>query len=264
MRPGARLKKPRPDPITVVMDKLSVIAVVLALVALVGGSVLKGAGLSGLWSPAAFVIVIVGTFASIMLQTPIATFRHAWRIVRWVFQPPALQGEQLVARFVAWSTTARRQGLLALESEVGLQRDPLLRKGLQMVVDGVEPEQIRQMLEIEVDGHSRRDLDAAKVFEGMGVYAPTLGIIGAVLGLMAVMKNLADPSKLGQGIAAAFTATIYGIGAANLMFLPMAAKLKSLIHAQTNEREMLVEGLIAIAQGENPRNIEVRLNGFLH
>ena len=246
------------------MDKLSVIAVVLALVALVGGSVLKGAGLSGLWSPAAFVIVIVGTFASIMLQTPAHTFRHAWKIVGWVFRPPQSDAQALIAQILEWSTTARRQGLLALEAEVDAQADPLVRKGLQMVVDGVEPESIRQMLDIEVQAYSQRDLAAAKVFEGMGIYAPTLGIIGAVLGLMAVMKNLADPSKLGHGIAAAFTATIYGIGAANLMFLPMAAKLKSLVNAQTHEREMLVEGLIAIAQGENPRNIEVRLNGFLH
>lgn len=246
------------------MDKLSVIAVVFALVALIGGSVLKGAGVSGLWSPAAFLIVIVGTFASIMLQTPAHTFRHAWRIVRWVFSPPPSTAALMTERILEWSAIARRQGLLALEAEVELQPDPFVRKGLQMVVDGVEPESIRQMLETEVHGHSQRDLAAAKVFEGMGVYAPTLGIIGAVLGLMAVMKNLADPSKLGHGIAAAFTATIYGIGAANLLFLPMAAKLKSLIHAQAHERDMLVEGLIAIAQGENPRNIEVRLNGYRH
>ena len=128
----------------------------------------------------------------------------------------------------------------------------------------MEPDAIRQMLEIELHGQSDRDLSAAKVFEGMGIYSPTLGIIGAVLGLMAVMKNLADPSKLGPGIAAAFTATIYGIGAANLMLLPMAAKLKGLVNHQTQEREMIVEGLIAIAQGENPRNIEARLNGFIH
>lgn len=246
------------------MDKLSVIAVVLALAALVGGSVLKGAGLGGLWSPAAFMIVIVGTFAAIMLQTPAATFRHAWRIARWVFRPPARDPQGAVARILDWSATARRQGLLALESEVGTQSDPFLRKGLQMVVDGVEPEAIRQMLEIELEGENQRDLAAAKVFEGMGVYAPTLGIIGAVLGLMAVMKNLADPSRLGHGIAAAFTATIYGIGAANLLFLPMSAKLKSLVNAQAHDREMLIEGLIAIAQGENPRNIEARLNGFMH
>ncbi len=139
-----------------------------------------------------------------------------------------------------------------------------MRKGLQMVVDGLEPESIRQMLEIELHGQSQRDLAAAKVFEGMGIYAPTLGIVGAVLGLIAVMKNLADPSKLGSGIAAAFTATIYGIGTANLALLPAASKLKGLINQQAEEREMVIEGLIAIAQGENPRNIETRLNGFVH
>lgn len=246
------------------MDRLSVIGVVLALVALVGGSVLKGSGLSGLWNPAAFVIVIVGTVAAILLQTPLATFRRALKIVRWVFQPPSQDSATIIAKIVEWSTTARKQGLLGLEAEVQAQEDPFLRKGLQMVVDGIEPEAIRQMLEIELHGQSERDLSAAKVFEGMGIYSPTLGIIGAVLGLMAVMKNLADPSKLGPGIAAAFTATIYGIGAANLMLLPMAAKLKGLVNHQTHEREMIVEGLIAIAQGENPRNIEARLNGFVH
>ena len=116
----------------------------------------------------------------------------------------------------------------------------------------MEPESIRQMLEIELHGQSQRDLAAAKVFEGMGIYSPTLGIIGAVLGLMAVMKNLADPSKLGHGIAAAFTATIYGIGAANLMLLPMASKLKGLVNQQSEEREMIIEGLIAIAFGYSP------------
>ncbi|MBZ4040465.1 flagellar motor protein [Novilysobacter selenitireducens] len=246
------------------MDRLSVIGVVLALIALVGGSVLKGAGISGLWNPAAFVIVIVGTIASILLQTPMATFKRALKIVRWVFQPPAQDTTSVIGKIVEWSTTARKQGLLGLEAEVQSLEDPFLRKGLQMVVDGVEPESIRQMLEIELHGQSDRDLSAAKVFEGMGIYAPTLGIIGAVLGLMAVMKNLADPSKLGPGIAAAFTATIYGIGAANLMLLPMASKLKGLVNHQTQEREMIVEGLIAIAQGENPRNIEARLNGFIH
>ena len=246
------------------MDRLSLIGVVLALVALVGGSILKGAGLSGLWSPAAFVIVILGTVAAILLQTPMATFKRAMSIVRWVFRPPVQDRPAMIARLVEWSTVARRQGLLGLEPEVQALDDPFLRKGLQMVVDGVEPESIRQMLEIELHGQSQRDLAAAKVFEGMGIYSPTLGIIGAVLGLIAVMKNLADPTKLGHGIAAAFTATIYGIGAANLMLLPMASKLKGVIHGQTAEREMIVEGLIAIAQGENPRNIETRLNGFVH
>lgn len=246
------------------MDRLSVSGAILALAALLVGSVLKGAGIAALWSPAAFVIVILGTFAAILLQTSMPTFKRAMKIVRWVFQPPVQDRGAVIAQIVEWSTTARKQGLLGLEAQVQEQPDPFLRKGLQMVVDGVEPESIRQVLEIELHGQSSRDLAAAKVWEGMGIYSPTLGIIGAVLGLIAVMKNLADPSKLGHGIAAAFTATIYGIGAANLALLPMASKLKGLINAQTEEREMIVEGLIAIAQGENPRNIEARLNGYVH
>jgi chemotaxis protein MotA len=246
------------------MDRLSVIGTVLALVALIGGSILKGAGLSGLWSPAAFLIVIVGTCASILLQTSMPTFLRALKMLAWVYKPPAHDQRAVIAQIVDWSTIARKQGLLGLEEQVAQQTDPFLGKGLQMVVDGVEPESIRQMLEIDLHGQSARDLAAAKVFEGMGIYAPTLGIVGAVLGLMAVMKNLADPSKLGHGIAAAFTATIYGIGAANLALLPIGNKLKTVVNGQALEREMIVEGLIAIAQGENPRNIEARLNGYVH
>ena len=161
------------------MDRLSIIGTLLAIGALLGGSVLKGAGLSGLWSPAAFVIVVLGTVAAILVQTPMDTFKRALKIVRWVFQPPMQDRGALITRIVEWSGTARRQGLLGLEAEVQTLEDPFLRKGLQMVVDGVEPEAIRQMLEIELHGQSDRDVAAAKVFEGMGIYAPTLGIIGA-------------------------------------------------------------------------------------
>jgi chemotaxis protein MotA len=165
---------------------------------------------------------------------------------------------------VEWSHVARKQGLLGLEPAVEDERDVFLRKGLQLVVDGSEPETIRSILEVELDTRESADNRAAKVFEGMGIYSPTLGIIGAVLGLMAVMQNLADPSKLGHGIAAAFTATVYGIGLANLLFLPVANKLKTVIAAQSHLREMIIEGLISIAQGENPRNIEAKLSGYLH
>ncbi len=249
---------------TVCMDKLSLTGLLLAIASLVGGSILKGAGIAALWSPAAFVIVIVGTVAAILVHTPPAVFRRAFKIARWVIQPPANNRDALLGQIVEWSNTARRSGLLGLEDQVGGQADPFVRKGLQMLVDGVEPEAIRHMLEIDLEGQEHCDLAAAKVFEGMGIYAPTLGIIGAVLGLIAVMKNLADPSMLGHGIAAAFTATIYGIASANLLFLPMANKLKSVIQHSSGEREMLIEGLIAIAQGENPRNIEAKLAGFLH
>lgn len=246
------------------MDILSLIGLFLALVAIVGGSLLKGSGLTALWNASAFVIVIIGTLAAILVQTPMPTFRHALRIVRWTVKPPPSDGHALIAQLVGWSTVARKQGLLGLEAQIEQQTDPFMRKGLQMLVDGTEPETIRAMLEIDLETQTHVDQSAARVFEGLGVYAPTLGIIGAVLGLMAVMKNLADPSKLGAGIAAAFTATIYGIASANLVFLPISNKLKSVIAQRGRERELAIEGFVAIAQGENPRNIEAKLAGFLH
>ncbi|MDX1496948.1 MAG: flagellar motor protein [Salinisphaeraceae bacterium] len=245
------------------MDRLSVIGLVLAVAALIGGSILKGSGVAALVSPAAFVIVLVGTVAAIFVQTPPATFRRAMRIVKWVIRPPVSDLEQLIAQILEWSQTARKEGLLGLEALVEQTEDSFTRKGLQMLVDGSEPDVIRNVLEVELSAKEHSDIDAAKVFEGMGIYAPTLGIIGAVLGLMAVMQNLADPSKLGAGIAAAFVATIYGIASANLFFLPMGNKLKSVIKRQVQSQEILIEGLVSIANGENPRNIESKLQGYL-
>jgi chemotaxis protein MotA len=246
------------------MDKLTVTGLILAFVAVVGGSILKGSGVSGLLNPAAFVIVIVGTCASITIHTPMATVKHAFKVIRWAFRPPATDLQGTIKKLVEWSTAARKQGLLSLEPIAAKETDPFVKRGLQMLVDGQEPDAIREILEVEVGAKEHHDTAAAKMFEGMGIYAPTLGIIGAVLGLMSVMKNLADPSKLGSGIAAAFVATIYGIGIANLFLLPVASKLKSVIKEQTQSREMIIEGLIAIAKGENPRNIESKLQGYLH
>lgn len=246
------------------MDKLTVTGIAFALAAILGGSVLKGSGVQALMSPAAFMIVVVGTVAAIMIHTPPATMRRAMQIFKWCIKPPPRNLPGLIQNIVQWSNSARQKGLLALEPMIEKQLDPFVRKGLQMLVDGAEPEVIRSVLEVELSTREHSDIAAAKVFEGMGIYAPTLGIIGAVMGLMAVMQNLADPSKLGPGIAAAFVATIYGIASANLFFLPVAAKLKSAIALEVQSREMLIEGLIAIAEGENPRNIEAKLQGFVH
>lgn len=245
------------------MDLYSIIGLILAVIAITVGAVLKGAGLQALLSSAAFMIVVVGTMAAIMLQTPSYVMRRAMSMLPWVFRPPRLQPEMQIDKIVDWSNVARRQGLLGLEPMIDDESDPFLRKGLQLVVDGTEPEAIRATLEVDLETRESADTRAARVFEGMGVYAPTLGIIGAVLGLMAVMQNLADPSRLGKGIAAAFVATVYGIGLANLLFLPMANKLKLAVQAQSHLQEMLIEGLIAIARGENPRIIEGRLRGYL-
>ncbi len=246
------------------MDILSVVGVVLAFVSILGGSILKGSGVKALLGGAAFMIVVVGTFAAIFLQVPLATFKRAMKMAGWVFRPPTTDAEATIRKIVEWSNTARKQGLLGLESAVETEGDEFMKKGLQALVDGGEPDAIRGQLEVELETREHADLQGAKVFEGMGIYAPTLGIIGAVMGLMAVMQNLADPSKLGTGIAAAFVATIYGIGLANLVFLPMANKLKGVVHHQTQLRQMCIEGIISIAQGENPRNIEAKLKGYVH
>jgi len=246
------------------MDILSIIGMLLAVSAILAGAVLKGAGIQSLLSGAAFMIVIVGTVAAICVQTPLHVMKRALSILPWVFRPPTVERDAMIKRMVEWSNTARKQGLLGLESLIERERDDFVRKGLQLVVDGSEPEIIRNVLEVDLHTREQADTRAAKVFEGMGIYAPTLGIIGAVLGLMAVMQNLADPAKLGHGIAAAFVATIYGIGFANLFFLPVASKLKVSIQSLSQTREMVIEGMISIAQGENPRSIEAKLQGYLH
>lgn len=247
------------------MDFLSLIGLLLAAIALVVGAFLKGADPQALLSSAAFMIVVVGTVASICVQTPLAVMKHALDILPWVVRPPAYDGLGLINTIVDWSGAARRQGLLGLEPILQeADMDEFMRKGLQLVVDGGEPDAVRSIMEVELSSREQADTRAAKVFEGMGVYAPTLGIIGAVLGLIATMQNLADPSKLGHGIAAAFVATVYGIGLANLVLLPIANKLKAVVQAQSQIREMMIEGLVSIAQGDNPRAIESKLRGYLH
>lgn len=245
------------------MDLLSIVGITLGLTAIFGGTLAKGSGIGALWNVAALLIVFVGTFAAIMLQTPLKVFMHSVRIMPWILMPPRLDPAGVVDKIVGWSNIARKEGLLGLETLVEREEDPFSQKGLQLLVDGSEPEVIRNILEVELTSREENDLRAARVFEGMGIYAPTLGIIGAVMGLMAVMQNLADPSKLGPGIAAAFVATIYGIGSANLVFLPMASKLKNCVHSQTQFREMIIDGIISIAEGENPRNIETKLKSYL-
>ena len=244
------------------MDMLSMVGVMLALVAILGGNILEGGHTSSLVQLTAFVIVAGGTLGAVMVQTPIQTFVRAMGMASWVFVPVKLQLQETAEKIVNWSNIARREGLLGLEVIAEEEEDQFARKGLQLLVDGGEPEVIRAILEVEIDNKEYKDIQAAKVFDGMGGYSPTIGIIGAVMGLIHVMNNLADPSKLGGGIATAFVATIYGVGFANLLFLPMANKLKGQVHNQTRFREMIVEGVISIAEGENPRNIETRLQGY--
>lgn len=245
------------------MDILSIIGVILAFVAIIGGNYLEGGHLSALINGPAAIIVVGGTLGAAFIQTPLPVFKRSLVIARWIFTPPKLRLHEGIARIIDWSTTARKEGLLGLETLAELEEDPFVRKGLHLLVDGNEPEALRSILEVDLITQESRDLMAAKVYESMGGYSPTIGIIGAVMGLIHVMGNLADPSALGSGIAVAFVATIYGVALANLFLLPVASKLKAVILQQSRYREMLLEGLLSIAEGENPRAIEMKLEGFL-
>jgi len=245
------------------MDKLSLIGVLVGLGAILLGQQLEGGHIDSLVNGPAILIVVGGTVGAVMLQSPVPVFMRAIQIVLWVLLPPSQPVSDTIQKIVSWSQVARREGLLGLESQAEAESDPLARKGLQLLVDGNEPETIRNTLEVEILARENLDLAAAKVFEGLGGYSPTIGIIGAVMGLIHVMGNLADPSKLGSGIATAFVATIYGVGLANLIFLPVGNKLKAHVQSQSQHSEMLIEGIIAIAEGENPMNIELRLQGYM-
>lgn len=245
------------------MDVLSLIGIILAFVAIVGGNFLEGGHLPSLLNGPAGLIVLGGTLAAALLQTPISAFKRALQIFPWIFFPPRIDIAGGVDKVVGWSLVARKEGLLGLESVADGEMDGYARKGLQLLVDGADPEAIRSILELDFFTQEGRDIQAAKVFECMGGYAPTIGIIGAVMGLIHVMGNLADPSQLGSGIAVAFVATIYGVASANLVLLPVANKLKAQAQRQARYREMLLEGLLSIAEGENPRSIELKLQGFM-
>jgi chemotaxis protein MotA len=246
------------------MDILSFAGVAMAFIAILGGNALEGGHLSSLVQPTAFLIVGGGTVGAVMVQTPLSTFMKAMKMTAWVFLPPKLDFAAAVEKIVEWGNIARREGLLGLETMAESETDPFVKKGLQLLVDGSEPDTIRGVLEVELSAAEHQENAAAKVYDGFGGYSPTIGIIGAVMGLIHVMENLSDPSKLGGGIAVAFVATIYGVALANLFFLPMANKLKGVVHHRSQFKELTIEGLAAIAAGENPRNIEMKLQGYLH
>ena len=245
------------------MDILSITGIILAFVAIVGGNLLEGGHTEQLFQLTAFLIVVGGTMGAVMLQTSIPVFLRALGMARWVFVTPTLDFEGTIEKLVSWSQMSRREGLLVLEEVSEVEDDLFSRKGLQLLVDGNEPETIRDVMETEIHVMESYELQSARVFEAMGGYSPTIGILGAVMGLIHVMNNLADPGKLGSGIATAFVATIYGVGFANLLLLPIAGKLKATIHKRVMFHEMMLEGIVSIAEGENPRNIESKLQSYL-
>lgn len=246
------------------MDILSLIGLIVGFGAIIGGQYLEGGHIETILNAVALLIVLGGTLGAVMLQTPISTFLRALTMLRWVFQPPSTSPQKVLSNILKWNQVARREGLIRLESIAMKEKDLFTQKGLQLIADGAESELVRQVLENDVDIQEEDGIQAAKVFEAMGGYSPTIGIIGAVMGLIHVMGNLADPSSLGAGIAVAFVATIYGVGLANLLFLPISNKLKSVVIQRTRIQLMLIEGFMGVADGDNPRNIESRLQAYLN
>ena len=245
------------------MDKLTILGLLVGVTGILTGQILEGGDLSILFQGAAFLIVFGGTLGAVMVQCPAKVFVMAIKMGRWVFVTPGLHNQELAGQLMEWSTLARREGILALDARASTIDDPFLKKGLQLLVDGNSAEKIREVLDVDIHRWEQLRWQSARVWEAAAGYSPTIGIIGAVLGLMHVMQNLAEPSKLGGGIAVAFVATIYGVAFANLLFLPVANKLKSIIMQQTHMREMVVDGLVGIANGDNPRLIEIKLQSYI-
>jgi chemotaxis protein MotA len=245
------------------LDKISLAGLVIGLVAIIGGQVLEGGHVGSLVQPTALLIVLGGTLGAVLLQSPYHIFKRGMHMAKWVWVPPVIEQKRMIDQILTWSQQSRREGLLALENHLPAIKDEFTRKGLQLLVDGADPERIRELMEVEIGTFEDEWRQSAKIWESAGGYSPTIGILGAVMGLIHVMENLSDPTKLGAGIAVAFVATIYGVGLANLVYLPIAGKLKYYISRMVASREMLIDGLVGIALGDNPRIIEGRLKGYL-
>jgi chemotaxis protein MotA len=245
------------------LDVTSVAGVPIGIGFILLGQLLEGGSIRSILQFTAAVIVFGGTLGAVLLSFSIHDVRRAARSLRLVFLDRDAPMEDTIAILARFAVKARRDGIMSLEDEVEALTDPFLKRGLGLAVDGTSPTVLRAMLESEADSRDEIDELPARVYESAGGYAPTVGILGAVLGLIHVMENLSDPNRLGAGIAVAFVATVYGVGSANLIFLPIAAKLRAKAAVLARRRQMICEGILAIQEGQNPRLIEHKLRGLL-
>jgi chemotaxis protein MotA len=245
------------------LDLTTLLGVPLGIGMILVGQMLEGGSAWSILQSTAAVIVFGGTLGAVLVSFPLADVKQAVTGLRRIFVEQTEGADATITAILRYAKLARKDGILALEDESANARDPLLRKGLMLAVDGVNPKTLREMLEIDLAAAEERDLVPARVFESAGGYAPTVGILGAVLGLIHVMENLSDPTKLGSGIAVAFVATVYGVGVANLLLLPIANKLRRRADDAARRRVLLFEGILAIQEGLNPRLIDQKLRGFI-
>jgi chemotaxis protein MotA len=246
------------------MDKASIAGVLLAIAGIVAGLLMEGGNLGQILQPTAALIVFGGTMGAVLLQFPLATVAAAFRSFTHVFAAPRKHNEELIRLLIAFANKARRNGVVSLDADLQTIQDPFLKQSVMLAVDGTEPADLRKIMQVSLDSTTENEERLPAVFESAGGFSPTIGILGAVLGLIQVMQHLDNIQEVGKGIAVAFVATIYGVGVANLFFLPMAGKMRHRIREDYLRREMMLEGVISILEGMNPRMLEVKLTGFLH
>jgi chemotaxis protein MotA len=245
------------------LDKATLGGVILAVGGIVLGLLLEGGNLGQILQPTAAMIVFGGTLGAILIQYPLVVVVTSFRRLAHVFREPLQNAQATIETLVKYANQARREGIVSLDKELPNISEPFLRRSLMLAVDGTEPEELRNIMELELDNHAEQDEKIPQLFESAGGFSPTIGIIGAVLGLIQVMQHLDKIDEVGRGIAVAFVATIYGVGAANLFFLPSAGKLKIRLRDEQIIREMTLEGVVSILEGMNPRMLESKLLGFL-
>ncbi len=245
------------------MQLTTIFGLVIGIGGIVLGNLLEGGSVGPLFLLPAALIVFGGTLGATMLSNRSEDLKLAFEYLKLLMGSSETHERNLIAAEIIQSAqTARRESLLALEKNLPKMRDPFMRTVYRFAIDGVDPEVLRKIFEEEITVNERRKLAAAKVWMDAGGFAPTIGIIGAVLGLISVMTNITDTSMLGQGIGIAFVATIYGVGSANLLFIPIANKMKALIRFRSETDEMILEGALAVVSGLNPYLIEQKMRSF--
>jgi chemotaxis protein MotA len=247
------------------LDIALIIGVVIAFIGIIGGYLIEGGSLMGLFNIPGFMIVILGTIGATFISFPLELMLGLPKAtMAAVFNKVQVHAHHMAKELVSMADKARREGLLSLEDEARAIEDAFARKGLMLMIDGTDPEALRSIMEIDIDSLARRHRENAKVLEAAGGFAPTIGVLGAVMGLITVLSNLGgDTAALGHGIAVAFVATFYGVGFANVLCLPIAEKLKVRSAEERVVREMILEGILSIQAGDNPRIVKEKLESFL-
>jgi len=244
-------------------SKSTLAGIIIALAGIAAGLYFDGGQVGQILQPTAALIVFGGTLGAVMVQFPFSVVMQAAKQLKHVFIGAKDPAPQLIEDFVGYAARARRNGLVALDAELKVIEYPFLKKALTLAVDGVHSAELRQVMELEMDRESEREEIIPKVFDAAGGFAPTIGILGAVIGLIQVMQRLQNINEVGKGIAVAFVATIYGVGSANLFFLPFAGKIKIMMRRKQVLREMMLDGVISLVERTNPRALESKLGVYL-